>query len=495
MKNNTMKLFVLFAVIFMLPAGIINSQVRIGNNESPAKGAILDLNNQDEGYVGGLVLPNVFIEHVDYIPSSFTSNSPNEKALAGMIVYNTNDNLTSDSIDNKKAGGKGVYVWDGEKWLSLFQTKVDGDDYETPNVLPGEIPDLIDVDEYNPDTKGYAYIKGISCLSIEPGYDENVDKKDNLYRAENRVQTYTLTGDLTKLNQETVRWRIVPKDYGSRDAGEYIDSVLISPDNMSCTIYYSPDAAQSLEDGINELCPANKNGKCFVRVAIYVYYNYGGEKLIAQKTCYYQNYSCCNGYICEGCAYDYKKNNTPGDWARVGNPSDNAETSLVTVYASGPWGSEENNGYIDEAFGNSVGDLCVYKKDGYIQNNWAAAILDCQDGDFTDGRDDWGWYVPNLKEQVEIYRSAMQESGLTVGQGYWWPDIFAEDLFGDDSDAQGLRHAGYFTSTETSQSKGGLTHPTHTTIFNMGDGSAGTAPKNLASSAIKYRVRCVRRID
>jgi len=107
------KIILLFMMLF-LTTGVMQSQIKIGENTVPKKDAVLDLNGTVQG---GLLLPNVNITDTARIPATFTDasvqNADNAPALAGMIVWNTNT-----------VTGEGVYMWDGTKW-NLLQ---DGDD-------------------------------------------------------------------------------------------------------------------------------------------------------------------------------------------------------------------------------------------------------------------------------------------------------------------------------------------------------------------------------
>jgi uncharacterized protein (TIGR02145 family) len=105
---------VFFLVTFSMILGItINAQVTIGKNESPEKGAVLDLSPKNVTH-GGLLLPNVQISNSDSIPTDLIGifsdaerdNYPN---LKGLLVYNTNENMVGGN-------GTGLYSWDGGKW-------------------------------------------------------------------------------------------------------------------------------------------------------------------------------------------------------------------------------------------------------------------------------------------------------------------------------------------------------------------------------------------
>ena len=120
MKTKLFRLAMIAAAVIM-SATSLQAQVSIGKEAMPTTGAVLDL--KDDGastYVGGLLLPNVNIVDLDYIPPTYTdaSKMPGYNAtngvntntsLTGMIVYNTNP-----SVDV----GIGVYIWDGEQWAT-----------------------------------------------------------------------------------------------------------------------------------------------------------------------------------------------------------------------------------------------------------------------------------------------------------------------------------------------------------------------------------------
>ena len=116
--KNCLFLLTLLCAWFCVPF-TVQGQVKIGDSSEPAKGAVLDLNAGVSGYVGGLLLPNVAIDNVAQIPSSFNdagkiSTNELKQALAGMLVYNTKDNVVGGN-----GKGKGVYVWTGNVWVYI----------------------------------------------------------------------------------------------------------------------------------------------------------------------------------------------------------------------------------------------------------------------------------------------------------------------------------------------------------------------------------------
>ena len=90
----------LWVALLIFSGAYMQAQVTIGSSAEPHGGAVLDLQSSGNK---GLFLPRVSLDNTD----DFQLEGDAETA-AGMIIYNTNEELTS---------GKGVYVWDGEQWL------------------------------------------------------------------------------------------------------------------------------------------------------------------------------------------------------------------------------------------------------------------------------------------------------------------------------------------------------------------------------------------
>jgi formylglycine-generating enzyme required for sulfatase activity len=106
------KIFMPLLIAAMTVTMNLQAQVKIGKDEVPAKGALLDLNNDE--VKGGLLLPNVSITKLDEIPMDFSDTElrglGNQTQLTGLTVYNTNE---ATGIE------KGLYVWDGDNWNPL----------------------------------------------------------------------------------------------------------------------------------------------------------------------------------------------------------------------------------------------------------------------------------------------------------------------------------------------------------------------------------------
>jgi len=99
-------MYLFMLALFVLSAASVSAQVTIGSTDDPHANAILDLKSTNKG----LLLPNVELDDVSNF--KFSKEKANIASAKGMMVFNTNADM--------EGGGVGVYVWDGQKWLSAF---------------------------------------------------------------------------------------------------------------------------------------------------------------------------------------------------------------------------------------------------------------------------------------------------------------------------------------------------------------------------------------
>lgn len=96
--------------------GYIEAQVTIGSATPPARGALLQLKENegiDENSTRGLLLPRLIINDLHSLQEL---NVPNEEKLShtGLLVFNLNEDRCKDI-------SSGLLVWNGENWDSLNQ--------------------------------------------------------------------------------------------------------------------------------------------------------------------------------------------------------------------------------------------------------------------------------------------------------------------------------------------------------------------------------------
>jgi len=118
--------YLTLATILITNISLAFSQVTIGNNEAPEKGALLQLKNIDGKTNGeanaskGLGLPKVNLLSTQLDATIYTdlsktidgaSGNWDKDEHIGLVVYNTSNNATCP----------GLYVWDGTTWASIGQ--------------------------------------------------------------------------------------------------------------------------------------------------------------------------------------------------------------------------------------------------------------------------------------------------------------------------------------------------------------------------------------
>lgn len=114
-----LNLFLLIFMVVMQPN--LKAQVTIGLIEESETGSLLQLKNVDSAPVGGanadkgLLLPRVNLTDIKQLYPMFPQNydkNKYDKEHTGLTVYNMNEDLS-------EGNGKGIYLWDGEKWCPV----------------------------------------------------------------------------------------------------------------------------------------------------------------------------------------------------------------------------------------------------------------------------------------------------------------------------------------------------------------------------------------
>jgi len=140
--------YLTLATILIANVSLALSQVTIGNNEAPEKGALLQLKNIDGVTDGsanatkGLGLPRVNLVSIKSI-QPLSENITDNTNLIGALVYNVNTKC-SNVYWNKSEPiifSSGIMVWNGEFWNPLIEkeladdvgslTDIDGNVYTT----------------------------------------------------------------------------------------------------------------------------------------------------------------------------------------------------------------------------------------------------------------------------------------------------------------------------------------------------------------------------
>jgi len=237
------KIILLFMTLF-LTIGVMQSQVKIGQDAVPEKGAILDLNS---GVPGGLLLPNVNIADLKLIPASFTDVTDKDNApdLAGMLVWNTNPGT-----------GEGVYMWDGANWKLL---KTD------PGINIGDFDD-----DGTATTAGITWsLTGATCFDVRTSLVAS--------------SSYALT--VTGATVTDVTWLI--------DDVKSVQSSPASTSTFGATLNFKPQAT------VSGLAPA----EIVINALVTMMQGANEYKVAVKRTVKFQEQSCCEGAIIYNGAY------------------------------------------------------------------------------------------------------------------------------------------------------------------------------------------------
>jgi uncharacterized protein (TIGR02145 family) len=173
------KSFYLVLALVITGAASVNAQVLIGGNGTgnPHAGSILDLASGGQNNLG-LLLPNVALNDDATVFTLGSGVAPDPATATGMIVYNT---------AALPYGGRGVYVWDGSKWVPIVDPcpslvyDEKGNDYFTGwfgkagcwmtqnmRYTDATLTENRDPEDYN--AKCYTYPGDASILTTHPEY-------------------------------------------------------------------------------------------------------------------------------------------------------------------------------------------------------------------------------------------------------------------------------------------------------------------------------------
>jgi len=133
MRRNKLLGLILFIFCVFLSQENIFSQITIGSDSEPVKGALLHVKQNDNLGVNankGLGMPRVGLTELTDLRD--ISGTPEPTEHVGLIVYNVNTSFCSQP----EPINPGLYVWDGTLWVAL----VTGD--TTPVAGVGSVTDI-----------------------------------------------------------------------------------------------------------------------------------------------------------------------------------------------------------------------------------------------------------------------------------------------------------------------------------------------------------------
>jgi hypothetical protein len=346
------------------------------------------------------------------------------------------------------------------------------------------------LDPQNYPTTASLSMSGKVCFDTRETYDNlasgstngsQINRTDISSPLPQGTQDYILT--VTGKTISTVTWVTdVTKFYSNTAAS--------GTNNTTYTVTFA-DLATIIKPAVQDGYKATAANGQVITITAYVNFTDGTKGSIS-KVIKIQDYVCCDGYICKGCAYDYN-NGAPGDWALTvpaSSLSDNgavkSNTSMPNTSLSPTAGTYSVSGSILNNYFKStpVGDLCFYKKNGALSYTvgagWSAFIKSCQDGSGADGSAGV-WYMPNTKEIYGLY-AKLGGNGTTIYKTMGTPTDF-----GGAPDAEGIPYDKAYLSSTESNASGQI----YAWITYFQDGRLANSNKNYSSTLF---LRCVKRM-
>ncbi|WP_029906766.1 hypothetical protein [Prevotella sp. 10(H)] len=137
-----MKIKVTFCILVLFFAPRLFAQVTIGLDESPSKGALLQLKSESVTNGGANAKAGLLLPRVELDPTNSNSGTDASKLVAslkltlplgtpfdaadhaGLMVYNiTTKAVTSNAPFSQNKICPGVYIWNGSLWERMMSTE------------------------------------------------------------------------------------------------------------------------------------------------------------------------------------------------------------------------------------------------------------------------------------------------------------------------------------------------------------------------------------
>jgi hypothetical protein len=270
----------------------------------------------------------------------------------------------------------------------------------------------------------------------------------------------------------------------------YSNTAASGTNNTTYTVTFA-DLENIIKPAVENSTKATAQNGQLITITAYVSFTDGSKGSIS-KVVKIQDFICCDGYVCVGCAYDYA-NGSPGDWAVNAPASSLNDGTTVKSNTSIPnmTGAVSNytysagNSFLSPYFKSApAGDLCVYKKDGSLSKTsagWSAFVKACQDGSATDGAAGV-WYLPNIREIIAVYNKLGGNGAIATKTTYGTPADF-----GGAPDAVGInaQSGSNFMESSTEQ------QPGYNWMYRIYDGKLYLVTKNYT---VEQFLRCVKRM-
>jgi hypothetical protein len=326
-------------------------------------------------------------------------------------------------------------------------------------------------------------MSGKVCFDTKETFGNTVSGSTNGLSA-NRTETASPTPQGTQDYVLTVTGKTISTVTWVADVTKFYSSTAASGTNNTTFTTTFADLEQIIKPAVQDGYKATASNGQVITITAYVNFTDGTKGSIS-KVVKIQDYICCEGWICVGCAYDYSAQSSvsgagaPGYYS-VSTPASNTSFSYTSikqgllVYSGAPDSVRSFDTTTDNTYFAPVGDLCVYKKDTPA-TDWANGVNNCRSGMYTNSAADT-WYLPNERELFAIYM------GLPGTNGSAKTGTAA--LFGGAADAQPMGTFGWYNSSTEYTA-------TRNYLVKFSDGTKYITTPSKGSS---YYSRCVSRL-
>jgi hypothetical protein len=321
-------------------------------------------------------------------------------------------------------------------------------------------------------TNGSYNILGVKCYDIALS-GNNLANRTNDF-ADSFVKPYSFKYDNSFTNLS----------YAVLSDPDRLISVLPQPSTTSGT--GTGTIAFNVTFSSNVRTIVGEGGSATARIAASYTDNTGADK-VAYIDVKVQDNTCCDGAVIAGGAFDYASDypanngSTAGDGAKAGGAYNTSAVNWSTQLNAGTGATSSTA--LDTYFTAANQDLCVYKLN-YINHDsqygawsWADAVNKCADGTAANGVATDGWYLPNLRELLQIYNAL----GGTDDTAVDFDNLIEPDYV--ENTAEPLLATYYWSSTEWTTG----TYAYHFDFSNSGR-------YNYWKDAPYFYVRCVKRM-
>jgi hypothetical protein len=289
-------------------------------------------------------------------------------------------------------------------------------------------------------------MSGKVCFDTKETFDNNNNGSKTV-----RTETASPTPQGTQDYVLTATGKTISSVIWVTDVTKFYSTTATSGANNTTYTVTFADLATIIKPAVQDGFKATADNGQVITITAYVNFSDGNKGRIS-KVVKIQDFICCDGFVCLGCAYDYSAaastsgTGAPGYYLQATAASNTVFTypnlkQPVVLYDGAPdymTTPTFDTSKMDLNF-VQTGDLCVYKKDASVNKDWAGLVNGCKSGAYADGSANT-WYLPNAREMYSIYMGLPGTAGSQK--------VGTKAIFGNAADAAPMSPDYYNTGSE-----------------------------------------------